>query len=172
NQRLIPVAMEPRGVMADYKPGEKQLTVWSSTQIPHLLRTQLAVMLGVPEGSVRVITPEVGGGFGSKLNVYPEEALVGYLAMRLLQNPRCADADHRGLHQQDGHRRLSRRGAARSHLHHRARHGLGGRRAEKRSRRGASQEFSAAERISLHYAHRPHLRQRRLPEVARPGAEE
>src|SRR5205807_1612174 len=66
-----------------YKPGERQLTVWSSTQIPHLLRTQLAVMLGVPEGSVRVITPEVGGGFGSKLNVYPEEALVGYLAMRL-----------------------------------------------------------------------------------------
>jgi len=83
NQRLIPVAMEPRGVVADYKPGEKQLTVWSSTQIPHLLRTQVAVMLGVPESLVRVITPEVGGGFGSKLNVYPEEALVGYLAMRL-----------------------------------------------------------------------------------------
>ncbi len=83
NQRLIPVAMEPRGVMADYKPGEKLLTLWSSTQIPHLLRTQIAVMLGVPESFVRVITPEVGGGFGSKLNVYPEEALVGYLAMRL-----------------------------------------------------------------------------------------
>jgi carbon-monoxide dehydrogenase large subunit len=83
NQRLIPVAMEPRGVVADYKPGEKQLTVWSSTQIPHLMKTQVAVMLGVPEGSVRVITPEVGGGFGSKLNVYAEEALVGYLAMRL-----------------------------------------------------------------------------------------
>ncbi len=83
NQRLIPMAMEPRGVVADYKPGEKQLTVWSSTQIPHLLRTQLAAMLGVPEHSVRVITPEVGGGFGSKLNVYAEEALVGYLAMKL-----------------------------------------------------------------------------------------
>ena len=83
NQRLIPVAMEPRGVVADYKPGEKQLTVWSSTQIPHLLRTQIAAMLGVPESSVRVITPEVGGGFGSKLNVYPEEALVAHLAMRL-----------------------------------------------------------------------------------------
>ena len=83
NQRLIPMAMEPRGVVADYKPGEKQLTVWSSTQIPHLLRTQLAAMLGVPEYSVRVITPEVGGGFGSKLNVYAEEALVGYLAMKL-----------------------------------------------------------------------------------------
>ena len=83
NQRLIPAAMETRGVVAEYKPGERQLTVWSSTQIPHLLRTQIAAMLDVPEHSVRVITPEVGGGFGSKLNVYPEEALVGYLAMRV-----------------------------------------------------------------------------------------
>ena len=83
NQRLIPVAMEPRGALADYKVGEKLLTVWSSTQIPHLLRTQLAAMLGAPEHSVRVIAPEVGGGFGSKLNVYAEEALVGYLAMQL-----------------------------------------------------------------------------------------
>ncbi|MFY9528935.1 MAG: xanthine dehydrogenase family protein molybdopterin-binding subunit [Candidatus Acidiferrales bacterium] len=83
NQRLIPVAMEPRGVVADYKVGEKQLTVWSSTQIPHLLRTQIAAMLSVPEYSVHLITPEVGGGFGSKLNVYAEEALVAHLAMRL-----------------------------------------------------------------------------------------
>jgi aerobic carbon-monoxide dehydrogenase large subunit len=83
NQRLIPVAMETRGVVAEYKAGERQLTVWSSTQIPHLLRTQVAAMLDVPEFSVRVITPEVGGGFGSKLNVYAEEALVAYLAMRL-----------------------------------------------------------------------------------------
>jgi carbon-monoxide dehydrogenase large subunit len=83
NQRLIPVAMETRGVVADYKVGEKRLTVWSSTQIPHLLRTQLALMLNVPEYSVQVITPEVGGGFGSKLNVYAEEALVAHAAMRL-----------------------------------------------------------------------------------------
>ncbi len=83
NQRLIPTAMETRGVVADYKPGERQLTMWSSTQVPHLVRTQMAAMLGVPEYSVRVITPEVGGGFGSKLNIYAEEALVGYLAMRL-----------------------------------------------------------------------------------------
>jgi carbon-monoxide dehydrogenase large subunit len=83
NQRLIPVAMEPRGVVADYKPGEDQLTVWSSTQIPHLLRTQLAAMLGIPEYTVRVITPEVGGGFGSKLNVYAEEALAAFLARKL-----------------------------------------------------------------------------------------
>jgi carbon-monoxide dehydrogenase large subunit len=83
NQRVIPVAMETRGVLAEYKPGEQQLTVWSSTQIPHLLRTQIAAMLRAPEHSVRVITPEVGGGFGSKLNVYPEEAVVAHLAMRL-----------------------------------------------------------------------------------------
>jgi len=83
NQRLIPVSMEPRGVVAEYRPGEKQLTIWSSTQIPHLMKTQVAVMLGVPESSVRVIAPEVGGGFGSKLNVYPEEALVGYFSMHL-----------------------------------------------------------------------------------------
>src|SRR3989338_8872577 len=83
NQRLIPVAMEPRGVLASYDAGAEQLTVWSSTQIPHLLRTQLAAMLNVPEMRVRVIAPEVGGGFGSKLNVYGEEALIAHLAMKL-----------------------------------------------------------------------------------------
>jgi aerobic carbon-monoxide dehydrogenase large subunit len=83
NQRLIPVPIEPRGVLADYKPGEGQLTVWSSTQIPHLLRTQIASMLNFPETLVHVVTPEVGGGFGTKLNVYPEEALVAYLAMQI-----------------------------------------------------------------------------------------
>ncbi|MGH9579546.1 MAG: xanthine dehydrogenase family protein molybdopterin-binding subunit, partial [Terriglobales bacterium] len=83
NQRLAPVAMETRGVLAEYRAGEKALTVWSSTQIPHLLRTQVALMLGLPENSVRVVTPEVGGGFGSKLNVYGEEAVVPWLAMKL-----------------------------------------------------------------------------------------
>ena len=83
HQRLAPVAMEPRGVLARYFPGEEELTVWSSTQIPHLLRTQLALMIGVPENKLRVITPEVGGGFGSKLNVYGEEALVGWISVQL-----------------------------------------------------------------------------------------
>jgi aerobic carbon-monoxide dehydrogenase large subunit len=83
NQRLIPVPIETRGVLADYKAGEGQLTVWSSTQIPHLLRTQIASMLNFPETLVHVVTPEVGGGFGTKLNVYPEEALVAYLAIQL-----------------------------------------------------------------------------------------
>ncbi|MFZ0748780.1 MAG: molybdopterin cofactor-binding domain-containing protein, partial [Pyrinomonadaceae bacterium] len=76
-------AMEPRGVLARYFPGEEELTVWSSTQIPHLLRTQLALMIGIPENKLRVITPEVGGGFGSKLNVYAEEALLGWISVQL-----------------------------------------------------------------------------------------
>ncbi|HKZ00947.1 MAG TPA: xanthine dehydrogenase family protein molybdopterin-binding subunit, partial [Pyrinomonadaceae bacterium] len=83
HQRLAPIAMEPRGVLARYFPGEGELTVWSSTQIPHLLRTQLALMIGIPENKLRVITPEVGGGFGSKLNVYAEEALLGWIAMQI-----------------------------------------------------------------------------------------
>ena len=83
HSRLAPIAMEPRGVLARYFPGEEELTVWSSTQIPHLLRTQLALMIGIPENKLRVITPEVGGGFGSKLNVYGEEALLGWISVQL-----------------------------------------------------------------------------------------
>ncbi len=83
NQRLAPIPMEGRAVLAEYKPGENVMTLWSATQIPHLLKTQVSVMLGVPETSVRVIAPEVGGGFGSKLNVYGEEAAVPWLARKL-----------------------------------------------------------------------------------------
>src|SRR5687768_17033136 len=83
HKRLAPSAMEPRGVLARYFPGEEELTLWSSTQIPHLMRTQVALMIGMPENKLRVITPEVGGGFGSKLNVYAEEALLGWISMQL-----------------------------------------------------------------------------------------
>ncbi len=83
HQRLAPIAMEPRGVLAQYFPGEQQLNLWSSTQIPHLMRTQVALMLGIPENRLRVVAPEVGGGFGSKLNVYAEEALLGWIAMQI-----------------------------------------------------------------------------------------
>ncbi len=82
-QRLAPMAMEPRVTVAQWDRGAKQLTVWSATQIPHLLRTQIAEALHLPENTVRVIAPEVGGGFGAKLNVYREELLVPYLAMKL-----------------------------------------------------------------------------------------
>lgn len=81
NQRLIPAPMECRGIVADYDAGEPKLKVWTSTQIPHLARTQIGAMLGMNENSVHLIAPEVGGGFGSKLNVYAEEALCSYLAI-------------------------------------------------------------------------------------------
>ena len=83
SQRLIPTAMETRGVVAEWRAGEKSLTLHSSTQIPHLLRTLVAGILGMPEHLLRVITPEVGGGFGSKLNVYAEEALMAFIARQI-----------------------------------------------------------------------------------------
>lgn len=83
SQRLIPTAMETRGVVAEWHAGDRALTLHSSTQIPHLLRTLVAMMLGLEENRLRVITPEVGGGFGSKLNVYAEEALMGFIAMKI-----------------------------------------------------------------------------------------
>src|SRR5215467_484148 len=83
HRRLAPIAMEPRGVLARYYPGEQELTLWSSSQIPHLARTQLSLMLSMPENKLRFIAPEVGGGFGSKLNVYAEEAVIGYASMQL-----------------------------------------------------------------------------------------
>jgi len=83
SQRLIPTAMETRGVVAEWHSGDRALTIHSSTQIPHLLRSLLAMMLGLEENRLRVVTPEVGGGFGSKLNVYAEEALMGFVAMKI-----------------------------------------------------------------------------------------
>lgn len=83
HQRLAPIAIEPRGVVARYLSAENELTVWSSTQIPHMLKSHLSQMLKLPEKQVRVIAPEVGGAFGSKLNVYAEEGLLAYLALKL-----------------------------------------------------------------------------------------
>lgn len=83
SQRLIPNPMETRGVVADWKQADKAMTIWTSTQIPHLARSILAGQLGLDENRVRLIAPEVGGGFGSKLNVYPEEALMGFVSMKL-----------------------------------------------------------------------------------------
>jgi aerobic carbon-monoxide dehydrogenase large subunit len=83
NQRLAPVSMETRGVIASYSMGEDALTVWSSTQIPHLLKTQLSIMTGIDEARCRVITPEVGGAFGGKLNVYGEEGVACYASQKL-----------------------------------------------------------------------------------------
>jgi carbon-monoxide dehydrogenase large subunit len=83
HQRLIPMAIEPRGCVASWHPGEETLTLHTSTQIPHLVRTLLPDMIGVPENKIRIVAPEVGGGFGAKLNLYAEEGLCSHLAMRL-----------------------------------------------------------------------------------------
>jgi len=73
NHRLAPSAIEPRGVVAHYEPGKGTMTIWSSTQNPHILRTFIAALIGLGQDQVRAIAPEVGGGFGSKINIYAEE---------------------------------------------------------------------------------------------------
>nr|MDT0657312.1 xanthine dehydrogenase family protein molybdopterin-binding subunit [Micromonospora sp. DSM 115978] len=83
-QRLIPAFMEPRSVVVD--PTGDQYTVWSATQIPHILRFLLAVVTGTPEHKLRVVAPDVGGGFGGKLQVTPEE-LITFVAARRLGRP-------------------------------------------------------------------------------------
>ncbi len=83
NQRLIPVAIEPRSVMADYDLGYDRFTVHSSSQVPHALSGAIATMFGMPLSDVRVIAPEVGGGFGAKLNVYNDEILVAFASKQL-----------------------------------------------------------------------------------------
>jgi carbon-monoxide dehydrogenase large subunit len=83
SQRLVPMAMETRGVVAEWRAADRTLNLYSSTQVPHLLRTLVAQMLGIEENRLRVVAPEVGGGFGSKLNVYAEEALMGFVAMKI-----------------------------------------------------------------------------------------
>ena len=82
HQRLIPTAMEPRGVAAVPAPHNGNMTLYSSTQIPHILKVMAAITLGLPEQKIRVIAPSVGGGFGCKLNVYAEEVICMALAQR------------------------------------------------------------------------------------------
>ncbi len=83
NQRLIPNAMEPRGVVAHFEPGRGTMTVWSSTQNPHILRSMLATVLGMGEDQIRAIAPEVGGGFGAKINIYGEEYVTAAVSRKL-----------------------------------------------------------------------------------------
>ena len=83
NHRLIPNAIEPRGVVAHYEPGKDQLTIWSSTQNPHILKTMVAGMHGLGEHQIRAIAPEVGGGFGAKINIYAEEYITSGISKQL-----------------------------------------------------------------------------------------
>ncbi|MFA7438067.1 xanthine dehydrogenase family protein molybdopterin-binding subunit [Castellaniella sp.] len=81
--RVAGLAMENNGVVADYDPASGELTVWSSTQIPHLIRDGLSHCLDMPAARLRVIAPQVGGAFGIKMQLYPEEILVAFLAREL-----------------------------------------------------------------------------------------
>ncbi len=82
-QRLLPTAIEPRAVVAMQDPGHDGYVVYSSTQVPHLAKLVLSLATGIPENQIRVVAPDVGGGFGSKLNVYREEILALVLAKKL-----------------------------------------------------------------------------------------
>ena len=83
NQRLAPNTMEPRGVVAHFEPGKGTMTIWSSTQNPHILRTFIAALTGLGQDQVRAIAPEVGGGFGAKINIYGEEYVAAAVSKRL-----------------------------------------------------------------------------------------
>ncbi len=86
NNRLIGTAIEPRAVIAVPARGHEKLTLLSSTQVPHHIRRMVAEQLGLPESAMRVIAPDVGGGFGYKGKLYPEESLMAFAA-QLLQRP-------------------------------------------------------------------------------------
>ncbi len=82
-QRLLPTAMEPRAAVASYHKSTGQLTLWATSQNPHIHRFLCSVMLNLPEHRIRVISPDVGGGFGSKIPAYADEAMVAYASMVL-----------------------------------------------------------------------------------------
>ena len=86
NQRLAPSPMETRGVVADYRGADDTLTLYLTTQGPHLVRSRMAELLGVPEARVRVVAGDVGGAFGSKYALYPEDVVAAVLS-RLLGRP-------------------------------------------------------------------------------------
>ncbi|MGH7356002.1 MAG: xanthine dehydrogenase family protein molybdopterin-binding subunit [Candidatus Rokuibacteriota bacterium] len=81
--RLAAVALEPRAILAAWDTARDEMTIWISTQTPFRVRSEMARMVGIPESSVRVIAPDVGGGFGVKGSVYREEIAVTWLARRL-----------------------------------------------------------------------------------------
>ncbi len=91
NQRVAPVSMEPRAVVAHWEEGPQKLTLWSSTQTPHGAKQQVAICLGISEIRIRVIAPEVGGGFGCKIPTYAEECLLPWLSRRLRRPVKWAE---------------------------------------------------------------------------------
>ena len=83
NQRVIPMFMEPRATVAMWEAGIQKLTVWVSTQIPHIMRRYFCDFFKLPDQQVRVVAPEVGGGFGAKIGFYPDELLTAFAAIQI-----------------------------------------------------------------------------------------
>jgi carbon-monoxide dehydrogenase large subunit len=84
NNRLVPNAMEPRAAIGEYDAGNQSFTLWNTTQNPHVARLVIAAFVGVaPEHKLRVIAPDVGGGFGSKIFIYPEEVVCLWAAKKV-----------------------------------------------------------------------------------------
>jgi aerobic carbon-monoxide dehydrogenase large subunit len=83
NNRLVGAAIEPRAVIGSAEPQSEKLTLYSSTQAPHHIRRQVTEQLGIPESALRVVSPDVGGGFGYKGKLYPEEGIIAWAARRL-----------------------------------------------------------------------------------------
>jgi carbon-monoxide dehydrogenase large subunit len=105
NQRLVPNAIEPRAAMAEYDRAADMTTVYTTSQNPHLARLLLgAFVLGLPEHKLRVVAPDVGGGFGSKIFLYPEEVVVTWVARRLARPVRWT-AERSESFQTDAHGR-------------------------------------------------------------------
>ena len=112
--------METRGLVAEYNAVTELLTVWASSQVPHQVRQFICDLLGLPPHRVRVVAPDVGGGFGAKLIVYPEDVLIPFLALRFgrpvrwledrLEHMLTATQERTQVH--DGRDRLRRRGPA------------------------------------------------------------
>ncbi|HTO53150.1 MAG TPA: xanthine dehydrogenase family protein molybdopterin-binding subunit, partial [Myxococcota bacterium] len=91
NQKVAPVSMEPRAVLAHWDEGPQRLTIWTSTQVPHLVKQAVAQCLGLSEVRIRVVAPEVGGGFGCKIPVYPEECLLPWISKQLRRPVKWAE---------------------------------------------------------------------------------
>ncbi len=97
HHRYAAMPMECRGVVADYDRRTDSLTVWSSTQVVHWVRREISYALGMPEERIRVIAPDVGGGFGVKGHVYPEDVLIAYLARELRRPVKWVEDRHEHL---------------------------------------------------------------------------
>ena len=83
NQRLIPTAIEPRAALAEWDSAMEEITLWVTSQNPHIVRFLLSLDTGIPEHKIRVVAPDVGGGFGSKLPHYPEDSMVIFASQKL-----------------------------------------------------------------------------------------